>query len=477
MDISTQIKNLENARAARAARLETVVAKSVEEARSMSAEEADEFDELEAEIKQIDDDLARLHRLVKMQGQQAASAVPAAGGDPVGASSSRGGDVVPIGQRSAHGAGPMIMTHAKEADEAFQGQMFVRKLIAKANAKFYDEDPVQLAQRRWGRDNPRLVEVIKAGVPGHGSGSSEPGGELVSTDNRYTGDFIEFLYSQTVYNQLPLRVVPAHVTIKGQDGAATGYWVGEGRPIPMSNADFSSVSLTPLKVAALSVASKELLRDSSPAAELFLRDALVEALSQRIDNTFLGTGAAVTAVSPAGLLHNLSATTSAGTDTDGVINDIKELRQRFITAKNSGGLYWVMNPSLASSLGLLRNALGQREFTQINENGGTLEGNPVIVGDNVNENHLILLKPSDIYRIEPTPGSLEVSFSEQATIEMADDPTGEIDTPTAQSNQVVSMYQTDSIAMKAVMPMNFQKRRASAVAYINDADYGGSIST
>lgn len=465
--LAEQIQDLENSRAARAARMEEVVQKSVAEGRSLDATEAEEFDELELEVKQLDEDLVRYRKLINMQAK---TATPVAGGNSDNAASSRAGSVV-----AERRVGPTIITHQKEAEEKFPGQMFTRKIIARAAGKFLEVDPVWLAQKRWGRENPRLVEVIRAGVPGHGSGSGEPGGELVSDDNRYTGDFINFLYSMTVYNQLNLRVVPANISIKGQDGAATGYWVGEGRSIPASNADFSAVSLTPLKVASLSVASKELLRDSSPAAEMLIRDALVEALAQRIDTTFLGTAAAVATVSPAGLLWDVAATGSAGNDTDSVLNDIKELRQRFITAKNAGGLTWVMNPGLASSLSLIRNALGQKEFTEINQDGGRLEGDPVVVGHNVNANHLILLKPTDIYRIEA--GGLEVSFSEHATIEMADNPAGEIDTPTAQANQPVSMFQTDSIVMKAVLPMNFQKRRLSAVQYISDADYGGSIST
>ena len=136
------------------------------------------------------------------------------------------------------------------------------------------------------------AQQIRA-VAGHGAGSGEAGAELVQADARFTGDFISYLYAQTVYNRLGLREVPANVTIKGQDGAATGYWVGESKGIPASKADFSTVSLTPLKVAALAVASMELLRDSTPAAEQLIRDALVAAAAQRIDATFVSATAAV----------------------------------------------------------------------------------------------------------------------------------------------------------------------------------------
>ena len=64
-----------------------------------------------------------------------------------------------------------------------------------------------------------------------------------SSDTRYNGDFVEYLYGKTVFDALPLRSVPSRVHIKGQDGAATGYWVGELKAIPVSKPDFVSVEL------------------------------------------------------------------------------------------------------------------------------------------------------------------------------------------------------------------------------------------
>ena len=141
---------------------------------------------------------------------------------------------------------------------------------------------MEIAQHRWGATNPTLVGVIRASVAGHGAGSGEAGAELVQADARFTGTSFRTCMRRTVYNRLGLREVPANVTIKGQDGAATGYWVGESKGIPASKADFSAVSLAPLEGGALAVASMELLRDSTPAAEQLIRDALVAAAAQRI---------------------------------------------------------------------------------------------------------------------------------------------------------------------------------------------------
>jgi len=312
------------------------------------------------------------------------------------------------------------------------------------------------------------VNVVKAAVSGGGTGDGEWGSELVTLDD-YTGDFINYLYSQTVYDRLPLRQVPANVTIKGQDGAGTGYWVGESKAIPATALDFMSVELRPLKVGALAVVSNELLRDSTPAAEQLVRDALVQASAQRVDQTFLSAAAAVAGVSPAGILNGVTAIASSGSDVADVIADVKALYASFIAAKNANGLQFVTTPALAKALSLMQNAMGNFAFPGIGANGGTLLGDAVVTGDNVAAGTLALLKPSDIYRIGDS--GVQVSISQEAAIEQADDPTGATDTPTG-ATSMTSMFQEESTAIKVVRSINFAKRRASAVAYVDDADYG-----
>jgi HK97 family phage major capsid protein len=291
-------------------------------------------------------------------------------------------------------------------------------------------------------------------------------------DGRFTGDFIEFLTSKTVYDKLPLVEVPPNVTIKGQDGTATGYWVGQSKAIPASAADFSTVNLTPLKVAALAVMSKELIRYSSPSAEMLVANALRDASSQRIDVTFLSTTAASSGVSPAGLLNGVSIGTASGSDADALRVDIQGLYANFLTAKNSSGLWLVMQPALAKSIGLMVNALGQTEFPGLTSMGGTLLGDPVVTGDNVGSGDFILLSPADIYRIGDS--GVEVSSSDVATIEQSTLPTGATDTPVAMTEKMTSMFQEESVAIKVVRHINYAKRRTSTsvVNYIGNAAYG-----
>lgn len=447
MNLREQLQKLVEERALKAARLKELS----ELIKGGTAQDNDnsEFDTINSEIESLDDAI----RLKQAEIVSAQSAEPV---------------------RAPVKTAPTIIIKKTDADEKFKGQSYTRMVIAKAVAQMEGVSALAVAEKRWGRSNPMLVSLIKAAVAGGGSGSGEWGAELVAADARYTGDFIEFLKSKTVFDQLGLREIPANVQIKGQDGIATGYWVGQSKAIPASAQDFSSVNLTPLKVAAISVISNELLRDSSPAAEQLVRDALIEASAQRVDSTFFSTTAASAGVSPAGILNGVTAEASAGVTAAALRADIKALYATFIAAKNASGLKVVMNPALAKAIQLMVNTLGLAEFPGINQDGGTLLGDAVITGDNVNAAHLILLKPSDIYRIGDM--GIQVSISREAMVEMDTAPTGASDTPDAASASMVSMFQTESTAIKVVRPINFAKRRSGVVQYVNDADYGAVVS-
>lgn len=454
------LQQLNEERAQRLARMEELKALRKQENRPYSAEERAELDALNTEVATLDDDI----RDKSIEEHQAAGATRISGQNSEQASVVRGG---------------MSFVRKADPDEQFKGQAHTRRIIAHALAFISGREgnftnQGEIAQRRWGKTHPNLVAVIKAGVAGGGTGSGEWGAELAQSDQRFTGDFIEFLYSKTVFDKLALRSVPARVHIKGQDGAATGFWIGESKAHKVTKPDFSSVELTPLKVGAIAVASKELITDSTPAAEMWIRDSIAEASAQRVDTTFLSADAASSGVSPAGILESVSAGVPSGTNADAVIADIQTLYSGFLTAKNASGLVHVMTPSMAKAIGLMRNSLGQDEFPGLGSDGGMLKGDKVVTGENVTTGNWILLKPSDIWKIGDT--GIEVSMSDTATIEQDGAPQGASDTPTAASATLMSMFQTDSVAFKVVRRINFQKRRSTAVAYIADGEYGGVFS-
>ena len=72
-----------------------------------------------------------------------------------------------------------------------------------------------------------------------------------------------------------------------------------------------------------------------------------------------------------------------------------------------------------------------------------------------------------------------MDLSTDATIEASDAPTGEGVTPTAQSAAMVSMFQTDMVAIRAIRDLNWQYRRTNTTvtARVTAANYDGVAST
>lgn len=450
------LQQLIEERTTKSARMTELIELRKSESRKFTGEEATEFDALDVDVAELDDEI----RIKRFEERQAANATRIKGANSDEGNASRGG---------------MSFVRKQDPEDKFKGQSFTRVLIAKALAMQYGESPVVIAEKRWGKSNPMLVNVIKAAVAGGGTGSGEWGAELAQSDTRYTGDFIEYLYAKTVFDQLGLREVPARVSVKGQDGAFTGYWVGESKAIPASKGDYSNIDLTPLKVAGLAVISMELLEDSQPSAEMLVRDGLAEASSQRVDQTFLSSSAASAGVSPAGILNGVSALTPSGTNLAAVRDDLTGLLYPFVGNKMASGIVLVMNPATALALSMMYGSLDQPAFPDINETGGTLNKRRVIVGDNVPPGYVIAIRPQDVWRIGDS--GIRVSMSKEATIEQQNDPTGATDTPTGMTTTyATNMFQEESVAFKVVRRINFQKRRAAAVQYISDVEWGAVVS-
>lgn len=457
MDPRQQLIALKQVRAEKAERLSEIFKMKQAETRSYTEEEVTEIDATRDEIRSLDEQI-RDKEIEIFMIAEAAPIVPRTAPDGI-----------------VRGMPHFHVRHEKNVDDKFPGQSFVRQIIARAVAHLQQSTPAAIAEHRWGKSNPALVRLIKANeVSAGGAASGEWGAELVDIDNRYRGDFVEFLYSKTLFDKLPLRRMPAYVSVKGQDGQATGYFVGETAAIPVSALDFSNVELTPLEVGALAVVSNKMLRYNSHDAEMYIRDALVKASADKIDTQFFSSSAAVSGVSFAGMLNGVSGTAASGTDAAAVRTDIEVLYAAFIAAKNASDLALITTPGLAKAISLMRSDLEMPVFPGVTANGGVLEGDPLFTGDNVTSGHLILLKPSDIWRIGES--GVRVELSREATIEMSSAPTGEGFTPTAQSQNAVSMFQSEMTAIKVVREINVQKRRSHAVQLITGAGYGGVAS-
>jgi hypothetical protein len=132
-----------------------------------------------------------------------------------------------------------------------------------------------------------------------------------------------------------------------------------------------------------------------------------------------------------------------------------------------------MPNSLALALSLMVNSLGQASFPGLSAQGGTLLGIPVVASQYAANasgagNLVIAINAPDIFLADD--GQVTLDASREASIEMSDAPANRSDTAVGAS--LVSMYQTNSIAVRAERYINWAKVRSTAVVYMDDVNWG-----
>jgi HK97 family phage major capsid protein len=468
--IAEQLAALTATRVEKAARMEAIMQAATDEGRSTDAAESEEFDTLSAELKTLDADVARLKTL---ETSQIAKATPVAGGSTAEATAARAG------------------VQVKNTEKLEPGIAFARYAMCKLAAKGNPQMAHQFAMSHYGQ-NEGIVKTLEAEAKGVNLGNImkavvEAGTTLDATFaaplvdyQNFTGDFVEYLRPRTIIGQFgqgsvpSLNRIPFNVRIAGQTSGGSASWVGEGAPKPLTQFDFNATELRWAKVAAIAVLTNELIRFSNPSAERLVRDALAGAVIERIDTDFvLPSKAAVANVSPASITNGATAIASSGPTADNIRTDVQRLWQPFIAARNTPrNAVYLMNSSVALALSLMQNPLGQSEFPGLTMNGGTFMGVPVIVSDYVPYTSagsiVILANASDIWLADD--GQVTIDASREASLQMDSAPTN--NSATGTPSTMVSMFQTNSTAFLCERYINWQRRRASGVAYLTGVNWG-----
>lgn len=465
--IAEQIAEFEQTRIAKASDMEAIMIKAAEEGVTLDAEESEQFDTLESEIAAIDKHIVRLRN---MQKAQAATAKPAADEQRDRIKHLDVKDGVQVRAKNTQKLEPGI-AFARAAKCLALGHLEHRDAIGIAKALYDGQDGVIAATQRL---------VTKAAVAAATTSDATWAGPLVGEETNVFADFVEYLRPQTILGRFGqggvpnLRRVPFRTPLVGMTSGGDGYWVGEGQAKPLTKFDFSRTTLEPLKVANIAVASMEVIRDSSPAADGIIRDQLAAALRERLDIDFIDPlKAAVSGVSPASILNGVVGIPSSGSDAEAIRADVRAVFGAFIAANNAptSGV-WIMSATTALALSLMRNPLGQSEFTGIGMNGGTFEGLPVIISEYVPTDSdgsiVALVNASDIYLGDE--GGIDLSMSTEASLQMDNAP----DNPTTASTVLVSLWQRNLVGFRAERAINWARRRASAVAYLTGVSWGGA---
>lgn len=451
-----QIKDFENTRAASFARMEEIQAKASEDGRGKTDEERDEYDRLKDEVASCDKELVDLRELAKNVADTAKSV--AATNASTAAQS-----------RDTHST---VLVRERELPP---GIGLARFTMAQIVARKEYRPIAEVIKSRWPSDARLMAFATKAAVPA-GTTTDATWASPLADQTNLSNEFIEFLRPRTIVGRIPnLRRVPFNVRVTGQSTGAVANWVGQGRGKPVTSFSTFATTLLRTKIAAIAVITEELARDSSPSAETLVRDELARAVIERMDIDFVDPAhAAVANVNPASITNGVTPLSSAGTSEANARTDMTNILSTFVENNvDPTNLVLVMPNSLALALSLMVNSLGQASFPGISPAGGTLLGIPVVASQYAANasgagNMVIALNSSDIFLADD--GQVTVDASREASIEMSDAPTNRSDTPTGAS--LVSMYQTNSIAIRAERYINWAKVRSTAVVFMDDVNWG-----
>ena len=438
-----------------------MVNKSVTDGETLDAEQKQKRADLTAENAEISEHIKMLEEheaLLLKTATPAANVVEA----PAGRSS------------VALGAGGVLSVKSNLP----KGIGFARIAMTLAHAKGNLGQAADIA-KRW-KDMPELASVmnamahaggtnLKAAVAVGDSNTSGWASQLVFYDN-LASEFYGLLYPMTIIGRIPgLRRVPFNVRIGGTTSGSSSAWVGENNPIPASAMAFTSVNLGHAKAASLVVLTRELATMSNPQAEMVVRDDILSTMTKFADEQFINP--AVTAnvnVSPASITNGATQIQSSGTAVAAIYADVSAIKKTFTAANlDMNGLVWVMRPDTAIDLSMKRTTQDLQIFPDITMNGGSWFGLPVVTSNSVPSSVsggtiIALVKADEVYFADD--GGITMDYTQEASVQM-------LTNPVTGATQLVSLFQNDLVGLRAIREMNWQRRRAAGVAYLDNVNY------
>ena len=333
----------------------------------------------------------------------------------------------------------------------FQSDLtFARAVITRALAEGGPSSFEAFAIRRWGTAGGLVAKAAAGGMT-----TSDTGVEAV-------GAWFDLVFEASILGRLQgLRRAPWNVKMNSMASGARGFWVGQNKPIPLSKPAVEGASLPIAKVASLIVVTMESLTAGGQIAEEAFDRDLRRAVTESLDAAFIDVGSSgIADQQPASVAYSGTKIPSQGE----VGSDVQAAVDAFYGDLSRA--VWVTDPKTAIAIGLSEDVAGGRKFPEVGARGGELVGIPVVTstGSSLDSSggQLSLIDPTGI---SFNADGIEVSRTVQDVIVMSDDPENDPDP------QMVSLFQTESAALKSVIRANWDPQRTGGVVTITGAQY------
>lgn len=340
---------------------------------------------------------------------------------------------------------PAIITRSEDVEPGIRMARYIKaSLMSQKDSRSLEET----IKRMYPHD--KTLENARAMV--QSVGTAVDGGYLVPVN--LSSEIIPLLREKGVIRGLGAMTVPmpnGNVKINKQTGAANFQWVGENAPIVASKVALGQLSLSAKKLAGLIPLSNELINDSSISADMFVRNELVNGISESEDITALyGTGSDS---QPSGIFNTAGVTKipmAAMPTSDALANIVGNIMAKKFA--NKQGFGWVFNGVLWSQYYNLKDGVGN--YVHRAEMAlGKLMGfdfricNNVKVGVDAHAMTEIYFGDFSQFIIGETLG-LQVAVSQDASY--------------MDGSTLVSAFSNDQTVMRAIMREDFGVRYAEA---------------
>jgi HK97 family phage major capsid protein len=376
----------------------------------------------------------------------------------------------PIRKRPGIAAGLYVKAAAQ-----FKGQPY-----GDIYREFVSRDPEIHGRRYEEQFIARGLSVMHRGAIGGNQVSDASGAVSRPTDYVDTG-LLLVERATSVLGQLINRVrrVPFNVSFARADVGATAGWVAEGASLKVTKEQLERVSLSAdKKVGALAVQTEELIRFADVDSLNSIGESIGGACGVAIDSALLDSTNSGAGNQPASILYNLPSgqtVASTGSTIALLTADAKTALRRMMDVRGSvRGAVWIMAERVAAGIAALLTTTNEPAFPGISAVGGNWFGLPVLTSealqgqDSPQAYDIALVAPEDIAVADT--GQVDLLISTEASVEMSDGPSGNSLTPTAA--QLVNMFQTGSVAIRAYRRINWTRARDAGVVCITGVAVG-----
>jgi hypothetical protein len=345
-----------------------------------------------------------------------------------------------------------VATLNREFEQRQERRTYTRFILAHAAALTTGDDPLRVFERR----HPRSVhlDALRRALD-LTQRAAVPGGAFDSWAAPLAATPFSLAFATKVFGSMALGKIPGALRLpigtRAPFPASPGKaaWVGSGEAIPVSEGQFSDVTLKPFLLASIVIATQEMLTATGSEIETAFETLLTNATVTAADDALLNPNQTGGPDAPPSLTAGAFAVTSSGASLAALSADLGAVADRM----QAQGVRLVqpvvlMSPASALRVGGLALPGGGFSLPVVQTPGAA--------------NQVALIDGSKLAYCD---GGFAVELSREAALELADNPTGDISTPTVPP-AMVSLWATNSAGFRVAQILNWRMADPNAVGVV-----------